>query len=67
MSRAPQLHGWLRAREIGRRIQCYVYVIKLSRTGILVHLYQLDQIVLVSFFSNAEIPLEGNIEAHGPK
>jgi hypothetical protein len=54
-------------REISKRIQCYVYAIKLSRKGILMHLYRLDQIVLASFFGNAEIPLEGNIEALGPK
>src|SRR6516164_3640345 len=31
---ATQLHGWLRAREFGKRIQCYVCAIKLPRTGI---------------------------------
>ena len=61
------MRGWLRARAIGKRIERDVRAFKRSRTGILMHLYRLDQIVLASFFGNAEIPLEGNIEALGPK
>ena len=41
------MRGWLRAREIGKRIQCYVCAIKLSRTGILMH-FGTDEIRLCS-------------------
>jgi len=52
------MRGWLRAREIGKRIQCDVCAIKLSRTRILMHKCRLDQTMLGSFFRNAKFLLE---------
>ena len=58
-----QMRGWLRARAIGKRIECDVRGFKLSRARISTYWDRLDYVMLTSFFGEAEIPLRGNIEA----
>src|SRR6516164_8209311 len=58
------MRGWLRARAIGKRIECDLRGFKLSRAWISTYWDRLDYVMLTSFFGEAEIPLRGNIEAH---
>ena len=57
------MRGWLRARGIGKSIECDVRGFKLSRARISTYWDRLDYVMLASFFGEAEIPLGGNIEA----
>jgi len=62
-SQRISMRGWLRAREIGKGWSVTVHAFKLSYARIPRIWYRLDQTVPASFFGDAEIPLEGNIEA----